>query len=75
MDKYKYKSDKKTFIWHMDRNHGKRKSRGQFKIDNHYNIISGKYKGKHYRDILPIVDRMFMVYGYHAGMATLEWIK
>lgn len=68
-DNYRYLNKNKTFIWH------KAKKRGQFKIDDKYNIISGKHKGKHYKDILKWCDRLLMVYEYHAGMATLEIIK
>lgn len=68
-DKYKYLNKNKTFIWHIGKKHG------MFKIDNHYNIISGKYKGKHYKDILKECDKMLMTYEFHKGMASLEIIK
>ena len=68
-DNYKYLNKNKTFIWHKGKKHG------HFKIDDKYSIISGKYKGKHYKDILKWCDRLLMVYAYHAGMATLEIIK
>ncbi len=69
MKKIRYRNDKKTYIWHKDKNHG------EFKIDNKYNIISGEHKGKHYKDILKWCDKLLMTYEFHAGMASLEVIK
>lgn len=46
----------------------------EFKIDNHYNITSGKYKGKHYKDVLKKCSTMCMLYVEDNPDGTLKHI-